>query len=94
MAIPPLGCGNGQLEWKVVGPLIYRYVKKMNIPVEMYAPYGTPPNQLTSDFLERPVQTELPQTGRASDSRLRYHSLSGEDGQQLCSAIKGCSMSL
>lgn len=24
LAIPPLGCGNGQLEWRVVGPLIYR----------------------------------------------------------------------
>jgi hypothetical protein len=23
LAIPPLGCGNGQLEWKAVGPLIY-----------------------------------------------------------------------
>lgn len=23
LAIPPLGCGNGQLEWRVVGPLIY-----------------------------------------------------------------------
>jgi O-acetyl-ADP-ribose deacetylase (regulator of RNase III)/uncharacterized protein YwgA len=51
LAIPPLGCGNGQLEWKAVGPLIYQYVSKMAIPVEMYAPYGTPPRELTIEFL-------------------------------------------
>ncbi|HWV47765.1 MAG TPA: macro domain-containing protein, partial [Nitrospira sp.] len=39
LAIPPLGCGNGQLEWRVVGPLIYRFVKDIGIPVEVYAPY-------------------------------------------------------
>ena len=51
LAIPPLGCGNGQLEWRVVGPLIYRFVKDMAIPVEMYAPYGTHPKELTVEFL-------------------------------------------
>jgi len=53
LAIPPLGCGNGQLEWRVVGPLIYKYAKQMDIPVEMYAPYGTPPRELTVSFLEQ-----------------------------------------
>jgi len=51
IAIPPLGCGNGQLLWESVGPLIYKYVSKWNIPVKMYAPYGTPPAQLTIDYL-------------------------------------------
>lgn len=53
LAIPPLGCGNGQLEWKAVGPLIYRYAGQMDIPVEMYAPYGTPPRELTAEFLSQ-----------------------------------------
>lgn len=53
LAIPPLGCGNGQLEWRVVGPLIYRLVKQMDVPVEMYAPYGTSPRELTREFLEK-----------------------------------------
>jgi O-acetyl-ADP-ribose deacetylase (regulator of RNase III)/uncharacterized protein YwgA len=53
IAIPPLGCGNGQLEWKAVGPLIYRYAKQMDIVVEMYAPYGTPPKELTMEFLKQ-----------------------------------------
>jgi O-acetyl-ADP-ribose deacetylase (regulator of RNase III)/uncharacterized protein YwgA len=51
LAIPPLGCGNGQLEWRVVGPLIYRSVKNLGIPVEMYAPYGTHPKELAVEFL-------------------------------------------
>lgn len=51
LAVPALGCGNGQLEWRVVGPLIYRFVKDMPIPIEMYAPYGTHPKELTVEFL-------------------------------------------
>lgn len=51
LAIPPLGCGNGQLEWRVVGPLIYQFVKDLPIPVEMYAPYGTHLKELTEKFL-------------------------------------------
>jgi len=53
LAIPPLGCGNGQLEWRVVGPLIYRFVQGIGIPVEVYAPYGTHPKELTVEFLEQ-----------------------------------------
>jgi len=53
LAIPPLGCGNGQLEWKAVGPLIYRCASQMDIPVELYAPYGTPPRELTVAFLSQ-----------------------------------------
>lgn len=51
IAIPPLGCGNGQLLWEAVGPLIYKYTSKWEIPVTLYAPYGTPQKQLTTDFL-------------------------------------------
>ena len=51
IAVPPLGCGNGQLLWETVGPLIYKYLSKLDIPVKLYAPYGTPPVQLTEKFL-------------------------------------------
>jgi uncharacterized protein YwgA len=50
---PPLGCGNGQLDWNVVGPTLYRYLDKLDIPVEMFAPIGTPPDQLKTAFLIR-----------------------------------------
>ena len=56
IAIPPLGCGNGQLEWDVVGPLIYSRAKQMDIPVEIYAPYGTSPAELTESFLKDGVK--------------------------------------
>ena len=51
IAVPPLGCGLGQLEWRIVGPTLFRYLSKMTIPVELYAPYGTPHEELTPRFL-------------------------------------------
>ena len=41
IAVPPLGCGNGQLEWEVVGPTLHRHLARLDIPVELYAPAGT-----------------------------------------------------
>lgn len=41
IALPPLGCGNGGLEWSIVGPIIYQKLSELEIPVEIYAPYGT-----------------------------------------------------
>lgn len=52
LAVPPLGCGNGQLDWTVVGPTLFRYLSKLEIPVELYAPDKTPKEQLTLSFLE------------------------------------------
>lgn len=51
LAVPPLGCGHGQLEWRVVGPTLYRYFKRLSISVEIYAPHGTPEKELTPEFL-------------------------------------------
>lgn len=52
LAVPPLGCGHGQLDWRVVGPTLYRHLSRLDIPVELYAPYGTPEEQLTPAFLK------------------------------------------
>ena len=65
IALPPLGCGNGGLEWAEVGPLIYRKVHTLPIDVEVYAPYGTPIGQLTTEFLASPAQSSLDGEGRA-----------------------------
>lgn len=70
LAIPPLGCGNGQLEWRVVGPLIYRFAKEMAIPVELYAPYGTHPKELTVEFLEHGAKMHTGQTVRNGQTTL------------------------
>lgn len=50
LAVPPLGCGEGQLEWRIVGRILYRYLERMDIPVEVYAPYGTPQGELEPEF--------------------------------------------
>lgn len=63
VAMPPLGCGNGGLEWGEVGPLIYRKLHDLLIDVEQYAPYGTPKQQLTKEFLAAPSQMSLDGTG-------------------------------
>ncbi len=64
LAMPPLGCGNGGLEWSEVGPLMYQKLYRVPIDVEVYAPYSTPKQQLTSDFLSLPSQMNLEGKGR------------------------------
>ena len=51
LAVPPLGCGEGQLEWRVVGPTLFRYLSKLDIPVQLFAPFGTPRDELQPEFL-------------------------------------------
>ena len=58
LAIPPLGCGNGGLDWAVVGPIMYQKLSTLNITVEIYAPYGTPQEQLTTAFLQQSITTD------------------------------------
>jgi len=64
VAFPPLGCGNGGLEWTEVGPLMFRRPSELDIPVEVYAPYGTPAYQLSTEFLGKPYQLGLEGKGR------------------------------
>jgi len=64
VAMPPLGCGNGGLEWAEVGPLLYRKLHKLPIDIELYAPYGTPKPQLTPEYLAAPSQMSLEGKGR------------------------------
>lgn len=52
IAFPPLGCGNGGLSWEIVGPIMYDNLKDLPIDIEIYAPFGTPEEQLTISFLE------------------------------------------
>lgn len=61
LAVPPLGCGQGQLEWRVVGPTLYRYLSQLDIPVELYAPYGTPHEELRTEFLAGGSTVPMPE---------------------------------
>lgn len=38
IAMPPLGCGNGGLDWAVVRPMIVRYMDGLDIDVQVYEP--------------------------------------------------------
>lgn len=51
LAVPPLGCGEGGLEWRVVGPTLYRHLNHLSMPVDLYAPFGTPHAELQPEFL-------------------------------------------
>ena len=58
LAVPPLGCGLGALDWRIVGPTLYRHLNKLDIPVELYAPTGTPARELQPDFLANPSEAQ------------------------------------
>lgn len=67
VAFPPLGCGNGGLEWKEVGPLIYSKLRNADFDIEVYAPYGTPKHELTLEFLGADSQMSLEGKGRRGE---------------------------
>lgn len=59
LAVPALGCQNGLLEWHSVGPLLYQHLSQLDIPVELYAPYGTPQEETEIAFLSQsPVRSQ------------------------------------
>jgi O-acetyl-ADP-ribose deacetylase (regulator of RNase III)/uncharacterized protein YwgA len=59
LAVPPLGCGEGGLEWRVVGRILYERLSQFDIPVMLYAPFGTPREQLEPDFLVSGVESSF-----------------------------------
>ncbi len=63
IAFPPLGCGNGGLEWDLVGPLMYQRLMDLPIDVEIYAPFGTPAKKLTEKFLRTDVEFDFLEEG-------------------------------
>lgn len=58
LAVPPLGCGNGQLEWDVVGPTLVRHLSRLDIPVELYAPAGSDVDLDQMSLLDQEIQPE------------------------------------
>lgn len=58
LAVPPLGTGQGQLEWRVVGPILYKFLSEMNIPVELYAPLEAEQDELELSFLRTGVHPD------------------------------------
>ena len=73
IAFPPLGCGNGGLEWSTVGPIMFQKLKDLPIEIELYAPYGTPKQQVSVEYLEKCNEQLLnEQIGQKQESINKY----------------------
>lgn len=70
LAVPPLGCGLGELNWDIVGPTLYSYLNRLEIPVELYAPYGTPVGKLKPEFLGEPSESQLVEQAKRPESKI------------------------
>jgi O-acetyl-ADP-ribose deacetylase (regulator of RNase III) len=68
LAVPALGSGLGGLAWEQVGPLLYRHLHDLGVPVSLYAPPGTPPERATLAYLvdQRPGVTREAEELRAA----------------------------
>jgi O-acetyl-ADP-ribose deacetylase (regulator of RNase III) len=65
LAVPPLGSGHGGLEWQVVGPTLYGHLERLDIPVELYVPFGTPHDELRPAHFQDSLMVEpTPAFGR------------------------------
>ena len=62
IAVPPLGCGNGQLDWSVVGTTLVRHLKEFGIPVELYVPYDLSIENAQLSLFEACPESGLEQT--------------------------------
>jgi len=58
VAVPPLGCGNGGLDWGVVRPMIVRAFERLpDVRVMVFAPLGAPAARSMPVRTERPAMT-------------------------------------
>jgi uncharacterized protein YwgA len=57
LAVPPLGCGHGGLEWAVVGPALYRGLAELDVPVYLFVPTGVPANAEQLGHLQAALAT-------------------------------------
>lgn len=70
IAVPPLGCGLGGLDWSIVGPTLYQGLSDLDIDVKLYAPGDTPAGQLAPAFLGRNAEVLATQEGSVSERKI------------------------
>jgi O-acetyl-ADP-ribose deacetylase (regulator of RNase III) len=60
IALPPLGCGNGGLDWDTVRGLVFNAFKDVSdIQVDLFEPKGAPPPQEMVNRTEKPKMTPV-----------------------------------
>lgn len=57
IALPPLGCGNGGLDWTVVEPIIRNRLAEVPVKVLLFVPTGAPVASKMVDLTVRPPLT-------------------------------------
>lgn len=58
IAVPPLGCGNGGLEWSAVEPLIHKVLGALpGLDTRLFAPAGAPGAAVMVTAMSRPAMT-------------------------------------
>lgn len=57
IALPPLGCGNGGLDWSIVRPYIIEALEPLSIDIYLYEPAGAPPLDQMVIRTKRPHMT-------------------------------------
>lgn len=82
VSFPPLGCGNGNLEWGEVKPLMERYLKRVQIPVYIHDRQVAPdfvPEHLENLRQDRPStwQDFLTDVRTVTARRTAFQTLSG-----------------
>ncbi len=69
LAVPALGCGEGQLEWRMVGPALCDHLSRLGIPVELYTPRGvTVPVESPAGASREALDVEARQSDIGCDS--------------------------
>lgn len=60
MAFPPLGCGNGNLKWSDVYPVMRKHLDKLPIPIEIHSPWVEPKRIMqTTSVRKRELNTAI-----------------------------------
>jgi len=58
IALPPLGCGNGKLDWSEVKPLIFEaFADRPDVEVHLFEPRGAPPPRTMVNRTQKPNMT-------------------------------------
>lgn len=52
-------CGNGDLSWSIVGPVMYQKLHDLPIDIEIYAPFGTNPYEISDEFLGKMISLSV-----------------------------------